>query len=316
MLKALWLLVTLFPLLLGPAASAQVPQPAAAAEEHAGKQQAPPASQPSVRTHSWDAPPVYETVVRGRRVPVEEQRIGDYAQPRWTATRRFPTTRIYVMPAGQIEVEWWNEYKIDLSGDKPSRYRSQYELELGLGHRFQLDLYLVTQQMGKDGALQLHQEKVELRYALAPWGVIPTNPTLYLEWIRNHEGPQAIEAKVLLGGGIVPRWHWGANFVFETELYGDAEAHEYAVTGAAAYTVVDQRFSLGLEVKGETADVSGRRFAFDQWEVLAGPSLQWRPVLPLHVDLVLLFGAEIEEEDGATTTTPICEPLLVVGWEL
>jgi len=47
--------------------------------------------------------------VEGERVPelFEEQRIGSYQQPRWTATRRFPTTRVYVVPEGKVEFEYW-----------------------------------------------------------------------------------------------------------------------------------------------------------------------------------------------------------------
>src|SRR3954467_1130618 len=37
----------------------------------------------------------------------EEDRVGSYAQPRWTATRRFPSTRVYVVPEGKLEFEYW-----------------------------------------------------------------------------------------------------------------------------------------------------------------------------------------------------------------
>src|SRR4051794_15727382 len=37
----------------------------------------------------------------------EEDRVGSYGQPRWTATRRFLGTRVYVEPEGKIEFEYW-----------------------------------------------------------------------------------------------------------------------------------------------------------------------------------------------------------------
>jgi hypothetical protein len=257
--------------------------------------------------------PKYETEVRAPAL-AEEDLVGGNEQPLWTAARRFPTTRIYVLPPGTVELEWWLEQKYDMQGDAPRRLRSAYELEFGLPGRLQLDMYLVTQQLGASGPLELYQEKVELRWAFARWGVIPTNPTIYVEWVHQHEGPDLIEAKLLLGGRMAPRWHWGVNLVFEHELSGPARANEYALTTGFAYTVIDMCLSIGIELKGEMVDEDGRRWAFANWEVLGGPSIQWRPVRRMHIDLVALFGAEIEEEDGHGVTSPIAEPLLIVGW--
>lgn len=145
----------------------------------------------------------------------EAQRIGDYNQPRWTATRHFPGTRVYVVPAGSVGAEWWLDYKQSLSDRRAARYRSRYELESGLGHRLQLDVYLQTEQSGHHAPIKLAAEKVELRYALADWGVIPLNPTLYLELVRNHDDYPVDELKALFGEELAPRWHMGMNLVFE-----------------------------------------------------------------------------------------------------
>jgi hypothetical protein len=248
--------------------------------------------------------PGYQTTVVGKAA--EDELVGGYQQPRWTTRRRFPTTRVYVVPAGEVELEWWLEGKIDLRGDDDTRWRSMYELELGLGHRLQLDLYLVTQQLG-EGPFELYQEKVELRYALADWGRIPTNPTLYVEWVRQHDAPTKAELKALFGGQLAPGWHWGANLVYEREL-GGAREQEYALTGGIAHPI-SRRLSVGAEVKLETVDVAGDRLAFDVYEILAGPSLQWLPAPNIHVDLVVPVGAEIEGD----TTVPLTQPMLVVG---
>jgi len=241
----------------------------------------------------------------------EEERIGDYAQPRWTSRRRFPTTRLYVRPAGQFGVEFWLEQKLNLNNTSEVRYRSLYELEMGLGHRMQLDLYLQTEQVGHHGPFELKSEKLELRWALANWGKIPLNPTLYAEFVRQNGGPPKVEIKGLFGGELAPRWHAGANLVFEHEL-GLAQENEYAITGAVSYAVCDETFSLGAEVKLESVDSAGSRLTLDNWEWLAGPSLSVSPVPQMHVLFVGLLG----NETTGPMHTPLFEPTLVVGWEL
>jgi hypothetical protein len=311
---------------VGSTARAQetVPQPAQSAADQARNADEapaaptgePPATAPEpVHPRSWEAPPAYETVVVGTQVLREEERIGDYAQPRWTARRRFPTTRVFVVPAETATVEWWLETKLDPAHPNKVRYRSQYELELGLGHRLQLDLYLTTQQLGTGAPILLHREKVELRYAFADWGVLPLNPTLYVEAVRQHDAPPLGEVKLLLGTELVPRWHFGANLVFEREM-GAAHEHEMVATAAVAYTVNDEQLSVGAEVQATTTDVEGARFAFDAVELVVGPSLQWRPVPAMHVDLVALTGVTIQDTDGERTASMLLKPLVVLGWEL
>ena len=264
---------------------------------------------------SYAAPAIPETKVSAPRALREEQLIGTYAQPRWTAKRRFPTTRIYVVPEGTAQFEWWLETKTPFDAADNSRFRSQFEFEFGLGHRLQLDLYLETEQQAF-GEWGLSAEKFEVRYAFADWGQLPGNPTLYVEWVRQHEGPHKAELKLLLGDELAPRVHWGANLVYERALGGSREA-EYAATAGVGYTLRDEQFSLGGELKVELVDVKDRRFKFDAFEVLVGPSLQWRPVKAAHVDLVALVGTEFERGDPEADfeSEVILEPTLVFGWE-
>jgi hypothetical protein len=260
------------------------------------------------RNRSYEARAVIEPVPG---TPREEERIGDYRQPRWTAQRRFPNTRVYVRPAGTFGIEWWLEQKLSLEDLAQVRYRSQYELELGLGHRLQSDVYLQTEQDGHQGPWQLKSEKLELRWALADWGAIPLNPTLYAEFAREHDAPPRIELKALAGEELASRLHFGLNLVWEHEL-GDQQQNEYAITTGISYSIVDELFSLGAEVKLETTDEKGERLTFDNWALLAGPSLSWSPTPPMHVLLVALLGNETEGPEH----TPLFEPTLILGWEL
>ena len=73
-----------------------------------------------------------------------------------------------------------------------------------------------TEQDGHEGQLELLAEKVELRWALADWGVIPLNPTLYVEYVRNDDGPPALELKALAGDELARALHLGLNLVWST----------------------------------------------------------------------------------------------------
>ncbi|MEZ6319305.1 MAG: hypothetical protein R3B49_11235 [Phycisphaerales bacterium] len=253
---------------------------------------------------SWELPPV---VVEGESVSGlrEEERIGSYGQPRWTATRRFPSTRVYVIPEGKVEVEGWSRAtfkRSDQGGE--TEWRFLQEVEIGLPHRFQLDIYL-REDYDTESDDTLWGGQFEVRYALADWGKLPGNPTLYFEYITLEERPDKIEPKVLIGGEFGEGWHWGANFVFEYELSGAKEA-EYSVTTALSKTIVDEVFSLGVESVFSATDEKGSRGDFNTSFVI-GPSVQWKPVHNATINIAPLF--------GTTNESPVAQVYLNVGWE-
>src|SRR5262249_3001081 len=147
----------------------------------ADRQQGPSSvnTQPDPRLPTWRMPAID---VYGEAPLNEEDRIGNYAQPRWTAHRRFGETRVYVVPKGMVEFEYWLVPEKPKKG--PTEWASQYEVEFGLPHRFQLDLYMVAHKTGggNQSNFTLDEQKVEVRYAFADWNKIPLNPTLYVEW--------------------------------------------------------------------------------------------------------------------------------------
>lgn len=267
-------------------------------------------------TKTFGLPPVE---VEAEPLLMEEERIGEYKQPRWTARRRFPSTRIYVRPRGEADFEFWYTNGIPLDDLKGTEAESQFEFEFGLGHRLQLDLYLVTLQnyanfSGPGPSFQLAEQKMELRWALADWGKIWANPTLYFEAIHVNGGAPKIETKLLLGGELSSGWHAGANLVYEREMGGEFE-HEYALTAGISRTIVDALFSIGGELEFEMKDVVGERLDFAAYEFLLGPSLQVFFKPHSHLDLLVLAGAEFEREEGSFETVPLLEPTLVVGYE-
>ncbi|MBI4700843.1 MAG: hypothetical protein HY744_06720 [Deltaproteobacteria bacterium] len=261
--------------------------------------------------HPWEAAPLDVEIV-GTPPLAEERRIGDYGQPRWTARRRFPTTRIYVIPAGMVELEWWFRYAAPF--DDPVEQRklcSAWELSMGLGHRLQLDLYLQGEQRGRDGKFGMDTEKVELRWAFANWGVVWGNPTAYLEWIHRNAAPDKIEGKLLLGGGLARGWHGALNAVYEREVAGEGEG-EMALSGGVSRTIVDSAVSLGLEAKVALVDFAGARWDFVEQKYLLGPSVVWNPVPPANVLFVPLFGVGRDAEKDQNRG--VLEAWLVTGW--
>ena len=256
------------------------------------------------RLQSWEMP---EIVVVGQRPSElrEENRVGSYGQPRWTATRRFPTTRVYIVPEGKMELEYW--LRTTWEKDGTTSYRSLYEAEVGLPHRFQFDIYHRTDQSSDTGEI-FTSEQLELRYALADWGVLPGNPTLYFEWIRHdqRDEPDQVEPKILFGGDLYPRWHWGLNFVGEFQTGGELE-REYSVRGGLSYTVRDSKLAIGGECQASFTDTKDDRGNFEE-SVVLGPSVQYRPFPQMTINVAPLF--------GVTEDSPHAQVWFNCGWEL
>ena len=138
---------------------------------------------------------------------------------------------------------WTPEFK-----DGKDEHAFRHEVEIGLPYRFQLDLY---QNWGiADGKSFYKGSSVELRYALAKWGKIPLNPTLYGEWNFNDNASDVWELKLLLGESFAQRWNWAANFTFEQETGGGRE-REVALSSALTYAVIDPTLNIGIEMLWE-----------------------------------------------------------------
>jgi hypothetical protein len=280
-------------------------------------QPAPPVQQAGqFPVQPWRLPAVE---IQGEPLPAlrEEERIGDYKQPRWTAVRRFPTTRMYVIPAGKVEAEYWLRYTFPVSNPTSQReVRNFYELGFGIGHRLQFDVYFVTQQEGHgpEAAIQLKREQLEVRYALADWGELWGNPTLYLEWQRRNGENDWIEPKILVGGQVAPGWHAGLNLVLEKELGGNL-GQEYNVTAGLSRTIVDYTFHVGLEGYVETHDEKGKRFKFGTEErlFLAGPSFLVQPIRPVHILFTPMIGRGSAGGDDNSSKT-MMRFWFITGW--
>lgn len=281
-----------------------------------GKAPATTASGETSSTHSWEMPAL--TVGPATSV-FEAQRIGSYGQPRWTARRLFTETRTYVIPEGQIEFEYWlsveDAPRGNSSGD--GSVKQQYEIEMGLPYRFQVDIYQQYVKEGSTGPNELDALKFEVRWAFANWGVIPGNPTAYVEWEQAQSGDyDTIESKLLLCDEINDHWRWAANGVWEEKIGGDRERSR-ELTGGVSYGLVDSKVAIGAEAKfgwvdtidkenGDGNPHTGDRTATEK-EWLIGPSAQVRPLPQTHIDIAWLA--------GLNDTSPRSKFTMIAGWE-
>jgi hypothetical protein len=268
----------------------------------------------------------------------DELPVGPYRRPMWTLHRMSPTTRIYLqVDPGEVEFEQWLDCRFSKDRRNPDDHiRMAQELEFGLGGRFQLDLYMNTifNRSGENSTLTERSWAAEIRYALADWGVIPGNPTLYLEYILWNNQPDAhgdaaassIEPKLLLGGEIATGWRWGMNFFYERTL--NNSVREHGATGTVARTVVDGVFSAGATIRFVyESDFPGEPFhpGYQRThELYLGPSLQFRMAfveIETEVNGVKTrltkarAHLDIEPIWGLTGESDRVQFLLVFGWD-
>jgi len=225
----------------------------------------------------------------------EEQPADDTGRPEWTGARRFGNTRIYIQQAPwEVGVETW--WRLENNPNHTLSHRLLEEVEIGLPGRMQLDLY---QDIEGNGKARFHWQSfnVELRYALADWGKIWGNPTLYSEYkfADHHWGPDVYEEKLLLGDQIATRWHWGANFVWEAETGGDRE-QEFQITGGLSYSVIDGKLGIGVETLYDHDSLKNMRGSAAAEIFAVGPSIQWRVTKHMHVDLNCMFGTNKDSQ--------------------
>jgi len=129
--------------------------------------------------HAQEAPTYQLPSVTVPGQPESQERVGPYHQPRWSTRGRFSAdTDVYVIPPGLFFVD------VDYQGTIPRHGESVHlftqEFEVGLPYRFQLAYENNVEVRG--GQTQVTLQTLEARYALADWGVLPLNPTLFAEY--------------------------------------------------------------------------------------------------------------------------------------
>jgi hypothetical protein len=240
---------------------------------------------------------VPEVTVQGVR-PSQEL-MGPYNQPRWTARGRFTSnTEIYVLPPYAFHID------LDYTGTVPKRGETKnlftQEFELGLPHRIQL-AYENNFVLQKEHS-QVTRQTIEARYALADWGKLPLNPTLFGEYLFGvgkdygededdapERIPDAIEVRLLLGEQFCRNYQWALNIFHEFEMGGERE-WETGFSQSLSYALRDEYLKVGLEmqfIRRTEADARGE----PEYEFDIGPSFTWKPSALTRLDVAALFGA-------------------------
>lgn len=274
-----------------------------------------------------------EVIITGKKLQ-DEQPVGPYRRPKWTLQRISPQTRIYLqVDPGEVQFEQWLDIRMRKKRSQPDdRIRMSEELEFGLGGRFQLDLYANTifVRNGQSSTLSIRSWAAEIRYALADWGVIWGNPTLYFEYILWNNQPDgkgdaatsSIEPKLLLGDELGNGWYWGANFLYEGTTNDSVK--EFGATASLIHTIIDGKLTAGLTTRFVygVEDAGGGRKDRAR-ELYLGPSFQIRMA---HVETEMdVNGAktkvsrsrahlDIEPIFGLTGPSSRAQVLLVFGW--
>jgi hypothetical protein len=213
-----------------------------------------------------------EVVVTARRYSQFEL-VGENNQPAWTLVRKFPSTRTYIMvPKGTVMYEKWFDMRSPRGGD-PTEVRMRDEFAFGLANRLELDLYLHTvyKSGGYESSFGFRGFSWEIRYALAEWGKIWGNPTLYFEHKLLDGKYQGIEPKLLLGDRVGQRGIWGVNLIYEayTAPTRVDQKREYAYT-ASYGQIINDDLTIGVSNMFRHNDVDGS----NEWYI--GPAVQYR----------------------------------------
>ena len=234
-------------------------------------------------------------------VPEGQEIVGPYNQPRWAAHGRFSsTTDVYVLPPYDFSVDLDYEGTFPRHGTLRDHLFTQ-EFELGLPHRFQIAYENDFEVIGPHA-----QETIqcfEFRYALADWGKIPLNPTLFAEYHfglgKNYadqgddpgeveNNPDSIEGDILFGQQLTDKVEWALDVYREQELGGQRE-WENGFSQAFTYAIRDEYLKVGLEMLFDSRTEAGDR-RDTAYEFDIGPSLTCKPGRRIEIDFAPLFG--------------------------
>ena len=256
----------------------------------------------ALRSETAAAPEVAPTTVVERAWDSAEL-IGPYNQPRWSSRGRFSGgTDVYVIPPYDFVVDV--DYQATIPREGRAKHLFTQELELGLPHRFQI-AYENNVEI-KNGHSQVQSQVVEGRWALADWGKIPLNPTLFGEYKfgvgKDYDAAtpgdpiprlaDAFELRLLLAEELSERVQWALNVFHEHELAGECE-WETGFSQSVTYSINGEHLKAGVEMQFIRSSDRDDRW-HPGYEFLVGPSLAWKPTKRTRLDVAALFGATEE----------------------
>ena len=230
----------------------------------------------------------------------------------FSRTRFAPLTTAYVLPPWQF---YFGEiYEGDAFQHGPPDHLFTEEVEMGLPGRFGVAAETQFERFhGGGGASTV---SLEGRYALANWGKIPLNPTLFVEYkfgvgpIRHEEvppppgggeeeagppqRPDAYEIRLLLAQEFCNRWEWAMNMFFEKENTGDrGREWGFAQSVVTPILLPREQLKVGVEMQYKNFTVKDTRGNADNSFVI-GPTVAFRTTKNTRFDVSTLFGCNDE----------------------
>ena len=238
-----------------------------------------------------------------------EDLIGPYQQPRWSARGRFSSdTDVYVLPPFEAFLDI--DYQLTVPRHGTATHLFTQEVEMGLPHRFQIAYENALEFHNGRGQETLHT--LEGRWALADWGEIPLNPTLFVEYKfgvgreaitdaadaadaadggagpTTRRIPNAYELRLLLGEQFGEKTQWALNLFREQQLGGSREI-EMGFSQALSYAIFNEKLRVGAEMQFIRSTDSASRGS-PAYELDIGPSFSYKPSKRTRFDLAALFG--------------------------
>lgn len=252
----------------------------------------------------------------------------------FSRTRFAPLTTAYVLPP-------WHFYFGSIY--EGNAFREGYpdhtftqEIEMGLPYRFGVAAEGQFERFDGGGGMQTIS--IEGRYALADWGKIPLNPTLFAEYkfgvgtirheeimpsgegggmseaeMEEEEGgppkvPDAYEFRLLLADEFFGRIEWAFNAFFEKENTGD-RGREWGFAQSAMTPILlpREQLKVGVEMEYKNFTVKDTR-GNPEHIFTIGPSVAYRTSKNTRIDVASLFGVNDD--------SPAVQVFAVFSWQL
>jgi len=230
----------------------------------------------------------------------------------FSRTRFSPLTTAYVLPPWQFYVG--EIYEGDAFQHGPPDHLFTQEVEMGLPYRFGVAAETTLERFHGGGGFET--VSLEGRYALADWGKIPLNPTLFVEYkfgvgpIRHEEvppppgggeeeagppqRPDAYEVRLLLAQEFCQRWEWAMNMFFEKENTGDrGREWGFAQSVVTPILLPREQLKVGVEMQYKNFTVKDTRGNAENSFVI-GPTVAFRTTKNTRFDVSTLFGCNDE----------------------
>jgi hypothetical protein len=244
----------------------------------------------------------------------------------FSRTRFAPLTTAYVLPPWTFFLG--TIYEGDVFRHGPPDHLFTQEIEMGLPYRLGVAVETSFERFHGGGGPST--ASVEARYALADWGKIPLNPTLFAEYkfgtgpIRHEEGPapppgeeeesgppqrpDAYELRLLLAQEFGGRFEWAMNGFFEKENTGD-RGREWGFAQSIVTPIVlpREQLKVGVEMEYKNFTVKDTR-GDPQHTFVIGPTAAFRTSKSTRFDVSTLF--------GCTDDSPAVSVFAVFSWIL